>query len=374
MRFLSLRLKDYRNFPEARLVFSPRLNILLGENGQGKTNVVEALFLATQGDSFRYGENEVLIREGANEALVDISMEKRGLEFQIRAQISRSRKTFLLNDKRVTALELRKHFPVVLFSPESLSAIKEGADQRRLLVDDFLVMHQPANAVLIAEYRRVLKARNRVLKDYSEGKSAPKTAIDVLESLNPRFLRLATDLTVARWKALQAIETDFRQAMSYISTNTDVDISVDMVISGVSARSMSAQTIDDAIHQRAKELREAELSSGLSLVGPHKHEITFLYSQKDSRFFCSQGQQRAIILAFKMAQIVYHRKAHGFYPVLMLDDVLSELDSVKRKALITFLHEINTQVFLTTTDLALPDHFTLENSAVIHIQDGRVRS
>lgn len=372
MRFLSLRLKDYRSFPEARLMFSPRLNILVGENGQGKTNVIEALFLATQGDSFRYGENDVLIRHGANEAFVDIQIERRELEHRLRVHLLRSRKSFSLNDKRITAPDLRRLFPVVLFSPESLSAIKEGADQRRALVDDFLVMHQPANAALIADYRRVLKARNRLLRDHLEAKSPKNITLDVLDSLNPRFLRLASDLTIARWQALREIENDFRQAMRYVSTNSDVDISVDMVVSGVSAREMSAKDIDAAIHQRAVELREAELSSGLSLVGPHKHEINFLYHQKDSRFFCSQGQQRAIILSFKMAQIVYHRKAHGFYPVLMLDDVLSELDAVKRKALITFLHEINTQVFLTTTDLALPDHFTLENSAVIRIQDGQI--
>ncbi|MBO9668387.1 MAG: DNA replication and repair protein RecF, partial [Bdellovibrio sp.] len=117
---------------------------------------------------------------------------------------------------------------------------------------------------------------------------------------------------------------------------------------------------------------DAELSSGTSLVGPHKHDIVFLYGGKDSRFFCSQGQQRAIILSFKMAQIVYHRKAHGTYPVLMLDDVLSELDKAKRDALITFLHEINTQIFVTTTDFTLPESFSLDQLSVVRIKDGQI--
>lgn len=124
------------------------------------------------------------------------------------------------------------------------------------------------------------------------------------------------------------------------------------------------------IQKRSLELRTAELQSGTSLIGPHKHDIKFLYGQNDSRFYCSQGQQRAIILSFKMAQIVYHRKAHGIYPVLMLDDVLSELDKTKRDALITFLHEIKTQIFVTTTDFELPTSFTLDQTQVFQVQNG----
>jgi DNA replication and repair protein RecF len=126
------------------------------------------------------------------------------------------------------------------------------------------------------------------------------------------------------------------------------------------------------IEKRQKELLDAELSSGVSLVGPHKHDLRFLYGQKDSRFYCSQGQQRAIILSFKMAQIVYHRKVHGVYPLLLLDDVLSELDKNKRDALIAFLHEINTQTFITTTDFTLPESFHLKEISVIRINDGKI--
>lgn len=374
MIFKALRLRDFRNFRNAEAAFSPRLNILLGDNGQGKTNLIEALHLAAQGRSFRYGDNATLIRNGAEQAIVDTRLNRKELDHRLQVQILKTRKIFLLNEKRTTSLETRKLFPVVLFSPESLAAVKEGSDHRRDLVDDFLVTHHPENADLIADYRRVLKTRNRVLKHIAAGEGARKALLDVLDSLWPRFSKLAADLTEARQKALEAIRPELENAMRYISTNSDVDISVEMVVSGQKVRHWSREKIDDAIQQRASELRAAELSSGASLVGPHKHDIVFLYHQKDSRFFCSQGQQRALILSFKMAQIVYHRKAHGFYPVLMLDDVLSELDAAKRKALITFLHEINTQVFLTTTDLALSESFLLQDSALIRISEGEVRA
>jgi DNA replication and repair protein RecF len=205
-----------------------------------------------------------------------------------------------------------------------------------------------------------------------EGLQDRQVTLQLLESINPTFLRLATDLTFARISALNGLAKEFNNAMQYISKNDSTEISVDYVISSENGMSYSSEKVNNALQNRMSELQDAELSTGSSLVGPHKHDIVFLYGQKDSRFYCSQGQQRAIILSFKIAQIVYHRKAHGTYPVLMLDDVLSELDKAKRDALITFLHEINTQIFVTTTDFTLPDSFKLDQMSVITIKDGHI--
>jgi DNA replication and repair protein RecF len=193
----------------------------------------------------------------------------------------------------------------------------------------------------------------------------------LIESINPSFLRLGAQLTSARLEALTGILQDFNSAMQYIS-KTPEQISVQYIISGMNAVQYSAENVFDALQKRASDLVDAELAGGVSLVGPHKHDIVFLYGEKDSRFYCSQGQQRAIILSFKMAQIVYHRKAHDVYPILMLDDVLSELDQQKRDSLITFLHEINTQIFVTTTDFTLPKSFSLDEVAVLKISNGQI--
>ncbi|RYZ75760.1 MAG: DNA replication and repair protein RecF, partial [Proteobacteria bacterium] len=197
------------------------------------------------------------------------------------------------------------------------------------------------------------------------------STVRLVESINPSFLRLGAQLTFARIEALRGLLKEFNSAMQYISGN-NVEVGVQYVVSGHDALDFSAQDVIDAVQKRAEELRDAELASGVSLVGPHKHDIVFLYGQKDSRFYCSQGQQRAIILSFKMAQIVYHRKAHNVYPILMLDDVLSELDQQKRDSLITFLHEINTQIFVTTTDFSLPKSFSLDEVTVLRINNGQI--
>ena len=126
-------------------------------------------------------------------------------------------------------------------------------------------------------------------------------------------------------------------------------------------------------HQiRMKELETAEIKSGVSLVGPQKHDVIFLYSGNDSRFYCSQGQQRSIILAYKMAQIVYHQRIHGFYPLLLLDDVLSELDLLKQESLISTLNQTETQTFVTTTDVLLLSKLSMNRASVFKIQNGQV--
>nr|BFD57896.1 DNA replication/repair protein RecF [Bdellovibrio sp. CKG001]BFD61322.1 DNA replication/repair protein RecF [Bdellovibrio sp. HM001]BFD64981.1 DNA replication/repair protein RecF [Bdellovibrio sp. HAGR004] len=372
MIFERLRLVNFRNYRDVVLSFSPRVNVFLGENGQGKTNLLEAMYMISQGDSFRYSDNSTLINSQYSESVIQALISQNELHYKLKMGLSKSRKVLTLNEKRVNSADVRKIFASVVFSPESLASIKEGADHRRELVDELLVTFDRRNVSLIADYRKALKTRNKILKNFLEGLQDKTVTEGLLESLEPQFVRLATDLTHARITALAGLSKEFNNAMQYISGNMNVDISVEYLISDQNAVSFTREEVENALTKRLRELHDAELSSGTSLVGPHKHDIVFLYGQKDSRFFCSQGQQRAIILSFKMAQIVYHRKAHGTYPVLMLDDVLSELDKAKRDALITFLHEINTQIFVTTTDFTLPDSFSLDQLSVVRIKDGHI--
>ncbi len=366
-----IRIQNFRNFIESDTIFSQRLNVFIGENGQGKTNLLEALFLSLQGDTFRQADNINLIRDGADFSLIQAAINQKQLNFEIKTQILKSRKHQYLNGKRVTGTDLKKDFSAVVFSPESLASIKEGAEYRRTLIDDLLVSFDKNNADMISDYRKALKTRNRILKNYVDNLEEKANTVRLIESITPTFLKLAARLTFARTTALKGLLPEFSSAMQYIS-NSALEVGVRYSLSGEDALFFDAEEILCALQNRAIALRDAELSSGVSLVGPHKHDIVFLYGQKDSRFYCSQGQQRAIILSFKMAQIVYHRKAHNVYPILMLDDVFSELDQQKRDALITFLHEINTQIFVTTTDLTFPKKFSLDEVAVLKINNGQV--
>lgn len=365
MIFKKIKLKNYRNLSESEITFSPRLNIFLGQNGQGKTNLLEALYLLCRGESFRYGDNSDFIQSQKEISLIRCEVEDQNLAFDLKILLEQNKKTHLINEKKVSAQKISEKFIIVLFSPESLASIKEGPELRRSLIDDFIVNLNPNNHKLITDYRKALRSRNKILKNHLEGLTNRTTTENLLLSINPIFFKLGTLLAYERIQAIEAILPDMNAAMKYISA-TDVDISVEYVVSGQNFLGKTKENIYQALQKRAQELSSAEFSSGSSLVGPHKHDVTFLYNQKDSRIYCSQGQQRAMILSFKMAQIVYHRRAHNVYPVLLLDDVLSELDGEKRDRLITFLSEIKTQIFITTTDFNLPQALENQDLTLVH--------
>jgi DNA replication and repair protein RecF len=228
------------------------------------------------------------------------------------------------------------------------------------------------NVETISDFKKALKNRNRLLKDFRDG-NIPKTQFDpLLDSLTELYLAKAVDLVWQRLEALNKIKGDLNDNMQYIS-QTNVDIFVDYVASDESFLGFSREKIAEKLKKRTEELRSAEVSSGSSLVGPHKHEILFLYNQKDSRFFCSQGQQRAIILSFKMAQIVYHRRVHGTYPILLLDDVLSELDRERRFRLVAFLEKLETQIFITSTEIDSVENLNKENVKIKYLDNGIIK-
>lgn len=372
MHFTKLSAQNFRNLQDVSVSFSPQVNIFLGQNGQGKTNLIEALYVLAQGESFRYGDNTSLIAAGKSQSILRCLIQYSGMEDTIALQIENKTKTLLVNNKKTSWSKLEKKIPIVLFSPESLAAIKESDEQRRQLIDQLLESTISSGSEIIQTFRKALRSRNKLLRSYASGEASESDTKDLLESLNPQYLKAAAELSQVRIQAIKNILPDLQETVRRIMKDQTVDISVEYVISDENALKFTRENIDYSLHQRARQLESAEMAAGTTLVGPHKHDITFLYNQKDSRFFCSQGQQRALILSFKIAQIVYHRRAYKNEPVLMLDDVLSELDFEKRSALISFLKEIKSQVFITTTDVNLPAELTDMEISVRHIEQGQI--
>jgi len=378
MKIQSIRLKNFRNYSDLTLDFPAGIVVFYGANAQGKTNLMEAFHFLLRGDSFRPFSTETLMLnrgEGiSSQALVAARVTQGSMVHDLKLTIQDGKKSLLCNGNRVTALSLARKFPVVLFSPESLSAIKDGPEQRRQLLDDLLTTHSTTSIKILKDFNLALRTRNRILRDFKRGLSSRAQAESLLDSLDPAFLPLATELTVARLKALQDIHSDFHRALRDVLDQPSVDISVDYLISGQNAFNWSRSDLLSAMHNRAVELRGKELESGLSLVGPQRHDVRIVFAGKDSRFFCSQGQQRAIILCFKMAQILYHHRAYQVYPFLLLDDVLSELDPIRRANLVKFLKDIPAQIFITTTDLSFSHDFGDRRLNVFRIENGTVRA
>lgn len=378
MQLNTLGLKNFRNINEAYLQFSDNLNIFIGDNGQGKTNIIEAIHFLIEGESFRYGDNSTIIQFGYESAFVRTKLMNNNLDYQISLKISSQRKEILVNEKKM-ATHLNPLPPIVLFSPESLSVIKESADERRKLIDQLISSISKNGKALTTDFKKALKTRNRLLKDISEGKTHIGIGIQTLESLDEIYFKLAAQLTCQRIKHLTNIKPYIQDSLSKIeSLNQKIDYDFTYFISDQKIVENFEENHFNLMKKRSLELRQVELNSGISLVGPQKHDVIFLYNGNDSRFYCSQGQQRSIILAFKIAQIVYHHEVNGFYPVLLLDDVLSELDQNKQSSLVKTLNQIQTQTFLTSTNIGVLKQFSLSldtaKNSVFKVKNGAITS
>lgn len=376
MFFKNISVLDYRNLSAVQVELSHGINVFLGNNGQGKTNFLESLYLLCKGKSFRPAKLEHFINyENPEKALmISSKVEINNSINELALSIENKKRRLFLNKKRTSAAKINQLCPVVLFSPESLDAIKTGPLARRNLVDELLYSHNPNSIQVILYYTKCLKNRNILLQQIKQSNGIHQSSsLNTLNSLDEQLIEYGARLTKLRLEALKALKPYIHTSYRNLTNSRDVEISVDYVISGESSIHKSSYEIKQHLQERLQQLRTNEMRVGSSLVGPHKHDIVFLVNQKDSRYYCSQGQQRALILSFKMAQIVYHKDLHIEWPILFLDDVLSELDTEKREHLIRFLNSGEGQTFITTTDFSLPRELTKQNIAVFQVQNGNIK-
>lgn len=372
MHLDNFKLRNFRNYSELEIQFENAINIFIGANGQGKSNLLEAITLAAGGTPFRAVDPEQFILKGQTVAQLWANFELRESKEEVKVSLEKEKKVFFLNGKKTPRTELWKKFGAVTFSPESLKTVKAGPAERRSLLDEMIVSTEPAEWTNYASYQRCLKQRNFLLKTFRNGRNQPED-VRVLENLTETLILLGTELTLKRLEFIRELEPRFKQNFSAILNHQNVDIAVDYLISEQSAIAWDRNQVYDALRSRQKELAQAEISLGQSLVGPHKHDLLFLFQKEDARFFCSQGQQRSIVLALKAGHIEIFRDRRGHTPLLLLDDVLSELDDIRRKKLIEVLIQLEAPIFLTTTEIENCRDFDSERISTFRISSGVVK-
>ncbi len=372
MKLVGIRLANFRNYKRLDQEFDPRVNVLIGDNGAGKTNLLEAIQCVFTGSSFRSHK----LADLANKTLdtfetafsVEGVIQKGDVRHMSQLKFEGGKRALLLDGKRSSMAQNLRRFSVVLFSPESLSAIKAGPSERRNLLDDLIVALLPESIPALADYAKCLRSRNRLLKEVGEFGAPTEEQKRVLASLTEVYLPLASRVTEARLKVLKMVLPEYQLAVKKILKNQYVEISVDYVISGKSAVDWDLNQVYDAQTLRLQQLASAELAAGQTLVGPHKHDVLFQFDGQDARTFCSQGQQRSLVLAMKIAQVLLHKSQHGFYPVLLLDDVLSELDPDRQDSLVEVLNDLDAQIFLTNTVYDARTKFRRKSETVFRVE------
>ena len=323
MRVDRIALSGWRNYEFESVCFDPGTNVVTGPNAQGKTNLLEAVYLLACGRSFRTRFDRELIGfdcSGA-EILADLWSHGRKQTVQIALRPGQA-KRILVNGVRKTAGELSETLNVVLFCPDDLNLIKEGAAVRRRLLDNAISQIRPKYAELLSEYNRLYEHKTRILKDWRDKPSLLDTLdefSDALCRVSAQLIRYRAAFTRRLDEAAAPIHREFSGEGETLSIRYQT-------VSTVSDPSASAKEIYYAICEHQERHRQAELDSQSCLTGAHKDDLDIQINGRSARSFASQGQTRTAALSVKLAEREIFLDETGEYPVLLLDDVLSELD------------------------------------------------
>jgi DNA replication and repair protein RecF len=364
VKLLALDIQDFRNIAQASFAPSPRATILVGRNGQGKTNLLEAIYLLATLKPLRAARLAELVRFGEPMAKVAADFDSPGGPRRIAVEVVSGGRTAYLDGKPQDRPEAYfDGLAAVCFSPDDLLLVKAGPEGRRRFLDRAAFNRWPAVLAEVREYLRALRARNAALRSGSE---------DVEVSFRAPLTRAGARLVLRRREVVGELAARLSQAYSEISGPASPEASLTYhPAAGLSATG-SATEVEAALASVLEGRLSRDRDRGYTSAGPHMDDLSLALDGRAARVFASQGQQRALILALKIAEIENLRSAQGQPPLLLLDDVSSELDPDKNRYLLEYLARLSGQAFLTTTDHRLLQPAAGPDSLFVDVEQGRL--
>lgn len=336
-----LQLTNFRNYARLQLHPDAGLCVLTGDNAAGKTNVLEAMFLCALGRSHRTSRDAELIREAQQAGAVALTLQTRGGTRGITCKLIGGERKRMLIDGAALARsgELLGCLNVVMFAPEDLMLVKGGPGERRRFLDMEISQLKPAYYYTLQQYNAALKQRNALLKEES-GVTA-----GLLEPWDEQLARLGADITVARARFLEELSGIASQVHLGLSGNRETLL----LAYQPNLPDVEPERLAVAMRERLFDNLERDLFRGSTSVGPHRDDIAMALDGSDVRVYGSQGQQRTVVLSLKLSELQIMKKLRGETPVLLLDDVFSELDKRRQRMLLEAVQ--GCQTFLTCTHL-----------------------
>ncbi len=380
-----LSLTDFRNYESLDVTLAAGANLFVGSNGQGKTNLVEALgYLSTLG-SHRVSVDHAMIRQGQDAAIVRARLAHAEREVLAEVQLNRSTANRAqINRSAIKTRDLPRYFSSVLFAPEDLALVRGEPSGRRRFMDELLVLRAPRMSGVIADYERVLRQRNTLLKS-ARNSGVKGTQLGTLEIWDERLIGFGSEIIEARSALVAELAPEVSAAytaiaganhparltnyLSILSTTPD-DESGDP--SATRAETVTAAVASDSFSAALARLRRAELDRGLTLAGPHRDDLVLELNGLPARGYASHGESWSFALALKLASAaVLRRESSSGDPVLILDDVFAELDESRRARLADAVGDFE-QVLITAAVLDdVPEKLATH---VVRIQAGRIVS
>lgn len=371
LKIQQIHYRNFRNYKNYELTDIGDVTVFVGPNAIGKTNLVEGIQLITAFNSFRSSKTEHLVRFGEDSSFIRAVLGDGVRKLDIDFTIYEGKRSFSLNGKRKQIKNLRGILPSVVFSPDDLNFIKGSQSIKRAEIDN-LGSQLSANYNNVRhDYERILKQKNRYLKE--------DTTHTFLESVNEVLTTIGSQFYVLRTRLVQELIPYIKTYYTELCVGKE-EVSIAYIPSWLKYEDpslqelMESQLSRDEVKEQLDTVIEREFSREhqrrLSLFGPHADQIVFLINGKDASHFASQGQQRSLVLSYKMAEVALLRDRLNQTPVLLLDDVMSELDEQRRTQLIKVISQ-DIQTFITSTNLSYFDDEFLSNAEIIElIQEG----
>lgn len=361
MKIKSVKLVSFRNYDYQIVDFPMQITLVSGTNGQGKTNLVESVIVAATTKSPRTSNMSELVKDGSAETLVEILLDRKfgqmNLSFTINAK---GEKKFFINSNPVSKMsDVFGNLVVVYFSPDDLKIVSASPDKRRDFMDTDISELSGSYYNLIQRYNKVLLQRNKLLKTERD-RALLLAQIGVWDE---QLAQIASLIIKTRKSFIEKLKVPAKEALKYISSSKD-----DLEIEYVGVKGTSAEEIKEELLKSLKFNLERDIELGYTSVGPHRDDIYFGLNGKDARNFASQGQQRSIVLALKFAELEIFEKELGEEPVLVLDDVFSELDTTRQRRLYEKMSKY--QTIITGTQFKFKP---VSNYETIRVKEGVVK-
>lgn len=367
MRLNKIKLKNYRNISELSLDLSPDINVFYGDNAQGKTNLIEAIWNFTGNQSFRGSKRSELLKIGEDSFFLQIDFEDGEREQSALIEYG-AKKRFLLNNVSVgSQSELGGSFFAVVFSPSHLSLIKDGPKNRRKFIDIAISEIKPQYRNYLLSYEKILNQRNALLKNYRNYSNLREN----IEIWDYQLAKIGTIITIYRNDYVNKLIPIVNKIYSGLSSNREnFEIAyASTVFEDVKKITSYEDLFLEEYKSALSKSFEEDLKQGFTTVGIHRDDLILEIDKKDVRAFGSQGQQRSSVIALKMGEAKLLKLATNEEPIILLDDVMSELDESRQDYILN--HVKNMQVFITCCDIS--NTLKLKKGRVFRIENGKVK-
>ncbi|RFU66953.1 DNA replication/repair protein RecF [Bacillus sp. V59.32b] len=368
MHIENIKLKNYRNYTDLEVSFENKVNVILGENAQGKTNVMESIFVLAMAKSHRTSNDKDLIRWDAEYAKIEGRVRKKNTSLPLELIISKKGKKAKSNHIEQQKLsQYVGNMNVVMFAPEDLHLVKGSPQVRRRFIDMEIGQVSPVYLHEMNQFQKILQQRNHYLKLLQIRKQTDTAMLDVLTE---QFVQSAAKIIEKRYQFLSLLQGWAEPIHSGISRNLEV-LKIQYKPSLDVSESMDLTKMVDEFQEKFVKIRTREIERGITLIGPHRDDLVFFVNGRDVQTFGSQGQQRTTALSLKLAEIELIQAEIGEYPILLLDDVLSELDDYRQSHLLNTIQG-KVQTFVTTTSVEGINHQTLHEASTFYVAQGNL--